>query len=138
MRLGNFIAKTKEFKKIKKEAVAGKRQLITGISGSARTAVLAQLLKDRQQPLLVVTDNLGHLEELADDFSNLLPADQVFEFPVEEVLAAEVATSSPNYRLQRVQALNALSSNQPVVVVTSVAGMRRNVVSPAFFTQAIL
>lgn len=138
MRLGNFIAKTKEFKKIKKEAVAGKRQLITGISGSARTAVLAQLLKDRQQPLLVVTDNLGHLEELADDFSNLLPADQVFEFPVEEVLAAEVATSSPNYRLQRVQALNALSSNQPVVVVTSVAGMRRNVVSPTFFTQAIL
>lgn len=138
MRLGNFIAKTKEFKKISKEAVPGKRQLITGISGSARTAVLAELLKDRQQPLLVVTDNLGHLEELADDFSNLLPADQVFEFPVEEVLAAEVATSSPNYRLQRVQALNALSSNRPVVVVTSVAGMRRNVVSPAFFAQATL
>ena len=138
MRLGNFIAKTKEFKKISKEAVPGKRQLITGISGSARTAVLAELLRDRQQPLLVVTDNLGHLEELADDFSNLLPADQVFEFPVEEVLAAEVATSSPNYRLQRVQALNALSSNRPVVVVTSVAGMRRNVVSPAFFAQATL
>lgn len=138
MRLGNFIAKTKEFKKISKEAVPGKRQLITGISGSARTAVLAELLKDRQQPLLVVTDNLGHLEELADDFSNLLPADQVFEFPVEEVLAAEVATSSPNYRLQRVQALNALSNNRPVVVVTSVAGMRRNVVSPAFFVQATL
>lgn len=138
MRLENFVEKTKEFKQVSSQAKPKNRQLITGISGSARTILLASLLKDHRQPLLVVTDNLGHMEELADDLRGLLPASQVFEFPVEEVLAAEVATSSPNYRLQRVMALNALNSQQPVVVVTPISGLRRNVVSPDFFAQATL
>lgn len=115
-----------------------KRQLVTGISGSARTLLLASIKEQAKQPILVVTDNLTHMQELADDLENILPADQVYQFPVEEVLAAEVATSSPNYRLQRVQALAALQQEQPVIVVTSAAGLRRNVVSPTFFSQATL
>lgn len=114
------------------------RQLITGISGSARTLLLAGVREKFDHPLLVVTDSLTHMQDLAADLENLLPAGTVFQFPVEEVLAAEVATSSPNYRLQRVQALSALTSERPVIVVASAAGMRRNIVSPDFFTKATL
>ena len=138
MRLTNFIEKSPEFKRLLQQRQAAKRQLVTGISGSARTMLLAGMIEQSQQPVLAVVDSLTQLEELADDLSNLLGANQVYQFPVEEVLAAEVATSSPNYRLQRVQALNALNSQRPVVVVTSVAGLRRNVVAPAFFAQATL
>src|SRR5699024_12160717 len=69
---------------------------------------------------------------------NLLPANRVYQFPVEEVLAAEVATSSPNYRLQRVLALNALINKEPAVVVASAAGLRRNIISPEYFAQSSL
>ena len=138
MRLTNFIEKTSEFKQIIKDWQPGKRQLVTGPSGSARTLLLASLVQERQEPLLVVTDSLSRMAELADDLGNLLEPDQVYQFPVEEILAAEVATSSPNYRLQRVQALNALTSQRPVVVVTAVSGLRRNVVAPDFFAQATL
>lgn len=138
MRLTNFIEKSPEFKQLLQQRQAAKRQLVTGISGSARTMLLAGMVEQSQQPVLAVVDSLTQLEELADDLGNLLGANQVYQFPVEEVLAAEVATSSPNYRLQRVQALNVLNSQRPVVVVTSVAGLRRNVVAPAFFAQATL
>src|SRR5699024_6751089 len=75
---------------------------------------------------------------LAADLENLLPEEEIYQFPVEEVLAAEVATSSPNYRLQRVQALNALLNNKPAIVIASPAGLRRNIVATELLKQAQL
>lgn len=138
VQLADFIEKTPAFKKIISQLKPTTRQLITGISGSARALLLAALQDKRSHPLLVVTDNMAHMQELADDLGGLVDADRVLQFPVEEVLAAEVATSSPNYRLQRVQSLAALAKQDNVIVVTTTAGLRRNVVSPQFFTQATL
>ncbi|WP_267202147.1 transcription-repair coupling factor [Limosilactobacillus kribbianus] len=130
--------KVPAFSIITKTLTPKKHQLVTGIAGSARTLLLAALLKKTQRPILAVTDSLTHMQELADDLGNLLADEQVYQFPVEEVLAAEVATSSPNYRLQRVQALNALEQKANAIVVTSAAGLRRNIVSPQFFREATL
>ena len=138
VQLADFIEKTPAFKKIISQLKPTTRQLITGISGSARALLLAALQDKRSHPLLVVTDNMAHMQELADDLGGLVDADRVLQFPVEEVLAAEVATSSPNYRLQRVQSLAALAKQDNAIVVTTTAGLRRNVVSPQFFTQATL
>lgn len=138
MQLENLIEGTPSFKEIAASIQPKQHQLITGISGSARTVLLSAVHDQLQQPLLAVTDSLAHMEELASDLENLLPDTAVYQFPVEEVLAAEVATSSPNYRLQRVLALNALVNQQPAIVVASTAGLRRNVVSPADFARASL
>ncbi|MCI1974664.1 MAG: transcription-repair coupling factor [Limosilactobacillus sp.] len=136
MELTDFCTRTKEFKQILAAIQEHQRQLITGISGSARTLLLAALHKKLQQPQLVITDSLFHMQELAADLESLLPEEAVYQFPVEEVLAAEVATSSPNYRLQRVQALDALINDRPAIIVASTAGLRRNVVSPELFKRA--
>ncbi|MGN1280241.1 MAG: transcription-repair coupling factor [Limosilactobacillus sp.] len=138
MKLENFIEKTPAFKKVADRLQPATRQLITGISGSARALLLAALQEKQHCPLLVVTDNTAHVQELADDLGGLIGEERVYQFPVEEVLAAEVATSSPNYRLQRVQALAALGRRDDAIVVTAAAGLRRNVVSPRFFAQATL
>ena len=108
VQIENLIEKTPSFKQITADLQPKNHQLITGISGSARTELLSALSKEGQRPILVVTDTISHMQELASDLENLLPANRVYQFPVEEVLAAEVATSSPNYRLQRVLALLAL------------------------------
>lgn len=138
MQIADLIQRTPTFKQIVAAVKPKQHQLITGISGSMRTAILTALKDQLKRPILVVTDSLYRMQELAGDLEALLPATAVYQFPVEEVLAAEVATSSPNYRLQRVLALNALIKQQPAVIVTSTAGLRRNIVAPEVFSQASL
>ena len=92
VQIENLIEKTPSFKQITADLQPKNHQLITGISGSARTELLSALSKEGQRPILVVTDTISHMQELASDLENLLPANHVYQFPVEEVLAAEVAT----------------------------------------------
>ena len=51
------------------------------------------------------------------------------------MLVAEMATSSPEYRAQRVSALTALTSENPVIVITTVAGIRRFLPSVEYWKQ---
>lgn len=138
MRLTALLKETPLFKKIMTAATPGKRELVTGLSGSAQTLFLATALESLQHPILLVVDSLEHMQELAHDLENLLDSDQVFQFPVEESVAMELATSSPNFRLQRVQALNALQTDQPAVIVTATAGLRRKLIAPKDFAKAQL
>ncbi|KRN27874.1 transcription-repair coupling factor [Lactobacillus selangorensis] len=113
-------------------------QLATGLSGSAKTLMLAAVYAQKQQPLLIVENSMFHANQLADDLTGLVSADQIHTFPVEEVLAAEVATSSPEARSSRVDALHFLSSGQPGIVLTSVAGLRRLLPTQAEWEQSQL
>lgn len=138
MQLRDFVASTRYFKEILATIHGGKKQLVTGISGSATTLLLTVLHHQLKHPQLVVVDSLYHLQELAADLENLLPETAVYQFPVEEVLAAEVATSSPNYRLQRVLALNAMLKDKPAIIVASAAGLRRRLIDPRWFARTTL
>lgn len=138
MQITDLIAKTPQFQKVYQGVKPGEHQLLTGVSGSAKTALLATLQNNLKHPQIVVTDNLFHMQDLASDLENLLPASQVFQFPVEESLAMEIATNSPNYRLQRVQAMNALLNDQAAIIVTATGGLRRPLVAPTVFKDARL
>lgn len=138
MKVEDLMSKAPQFSQVLAAINKGERQLVTGISGSARTVFLSALHNELKGPQLVVTDSLFHMQELANDLVNLLPETEVFQFPVEESLALEIATSSPNYRLQRVQALNALISDQPSIIVTATAGLRRPLANVDDFKNANL
>lgn len=102
-----------------------RRNLVTGLVGSAKTLFLQTLFQELKRPLLIVTSNLYRMQELEDDLKNQVEPGTLYTFPVEEVLAAEMATSSPEFKSQRVQALNALASGQAKLILTSVSGLRR-------------
>lgn len=101
------------------------RHLLTGILGSARTLILKNIFQRLKKPMLVVTDTLSHAQELANDLSDVLDDEKVALFPVEELMATEIATSSPDFASQRVQALTALGNSQQKIVVTSTSGLKR-------------
>lgn len=124
MRITDLFSKIPEYRTWQENLTSG-HHLLTGLSGSAKTVMLAELFLSKQQSQVVVTDDLFHAQQLTDDLTNLLDEEQVFLFPVDEMLAEEIATSSPEFKSQRVQALNALLAQQPVVVVTSTAGLSR-------------
>ncbi|ANK58999.1 transcription-repair coupling factor [Loigolactobacillus backii] len=114
------------------------RQLVTGLQDSARTLVLAGLVRAKKQPLLVVTNSSYNASQLVDDLTNLLPDESVQLFPVDEVMAAQVATSSPEYRSERVQALNFLAQGEAGIVVTSLSGMRQYLPPVAIWQQSAI
>lgn len=138
MELENLLEQMPEFTQISNAIKPGNRQLITGISGSARTLLLSALQGKLTSPQIIVTDTLFHMDQVAADLMNRLPEEKVFEFPAEEMIAAEVATSSPDYRLQRVAALHALMQGENCVIVTSTSGMNRLLPEPEVFKQAAL
>lgn len=138
MQFDQILSKSPQFTQIELNLKPKSRQLVTGIGGSARTLLIDNLLKASGKPIVVIVDTLFHADQLTGDLSNLLADDQVFEFPVEEMGAAELATSSPEYKAQRVLALNQLISGEPAVIVTSVSGLKRLLPAPEQFKSAKL
>ncbi|KRK34799.1 transcription-repair coupling factor [Levilactobacillus parabrevis] len=136
MNLEAFMTQTPAYATIRQTLGAGQRQLVTGLNGSAETLFIASLLHEQQRSIVYVTDTLYHAGQLVDDLANLLDENELFEFPVEELLAAEVATSSPEYRSSRIDALRALQSERPVVIVTALSGLRRFLPAPENFAAA--
>lgn len=138
MEIQDFFAKTTGVQQTLKLLKPQKRQLITGLVGSAKTLLLSEFLRQKQVPVLTVSDNLYHAQQLGDDLGNILPEDQIHLFPAEETLAASAATSSPIYRGQRTEFLNALLHKQPGIYVTSVSGLRRFLPGTDVMEKAVL
>ncbi len=100
-------------------------QLITGLSGSARTLVIAAILEQKQKPIVVIAHNLFHANQLMEDFSGMVDEDQLHIFPVDEMVYAEMAIASPEARSERIAAMNFLLSGKPGIVLVPVAGVRK-------------
>lgn len=138
MNIQNFFAQSQEVQQVLTATIPNSRQLVTGLVGSAKTLLLSELLSAKEAPILTISDNLYHAQQLTDDLQNILDDAQVHLFPVEETLAASAATSAPIYRGQRTEFLHALIANEPGIYVTSVSGLRRFLPQKKIMQQAVL
>lgn len=129
MNLIDYIKSSSAFQQFKDNLKINGRHLLTGILGSAKTLILKELVSSYSHPLLVVTDTLNHAQELANDLMNVLDSEQVQLYPNEDLIATELATSSPDFQSQRIRALNLLASGQKGIVITSSAGLKRQLPS---------
>ncbi|MFD3448313.1 transcription-repair coupling factor [Microbacteriaceae bacterium 4G12] len=102
-----------------------KEQLISGMAASSRVLLLAALYKKTKRSQLVVTHNLYQAQRVYEDLSSLVGENEVWLYPVNELIASEVGVASPELKAQRIEALNYLVHNQPAIIVTPVAGLRR-------------
>ncbi len=100
-------------------------QLIAGLSGSARTVFLASVYERMKKPMLIVTHNLLQAQKLYDDLIQLVEVDEVFLYPANELIAAEMSIASPELKAQRIEALNYLSSNAGGIIIAPIAGVRK-------------
>ena len=135
MDLSELIGQTDELQTVRQQLMQPGRHLLTGVLGSAKTLILKSLFQQLKKPFLVVTDTLSHAQGLAADLTNVLDEEQVRLFPVEELVATEIATSSPDFQSQRVRALTALSQHKAKIVVTSASGLRRRLAPVEMWNQ---
>lgn len=101
------------------------RQLITGLAGSAKTLVMANGYIQQKKKMMVIVPNLYYANQLVEDLKNLIPTESVHLFPVDEVISAEMAFSSPEARAERVATLNFLITKKTGIIVVPVAGLRK-------------
>lgn len=111
-------------------------QLITGLAGSARTLIISTILEKKKRPVILVTHNLFHAQQLMEDFSDFIAEEKLHLFPVEEMLYAEMAIASPEARTDRVAALNFLLSGEPGIVIVPLAGVRKLLPPKAIWENA--
>lgn len=111
------------------------QQMLTGLTGSAKTLFLAHLLRKTVQSLLVVEPDSYHASQLADDLSQLLPDEQVQVFLLESSIATQIAVSSPESLSQRLKTLDFLQAQKTGIVVTSIAGLEYVLPTPADFAE---
>lgn len=102
-----------------------REQLVAGLSGSARTVLISSIYSTLQRPQLVVTHNLFHAQKLYDDLIELIPEDEVFLYPVNELISSEIGIASPELKSQRIEVLNYWSQFNKGVMIVPVAGLRR-------------
>lgn len=126
----------KDIKKIINGLKSGLReQLVTNLTGSAKTLLAGAVFKETGQTQLIVTNNLLQAQKVSEDLKSVVGEDKVFLYPANELIASEIAVSSPELRSQRLIALNSLMSKKPSVVVTPVSGLIGYLPSPELWSS---
>lgn len=107
-----------------------KEQLVTGLSGSARTLFLSAIYEKTKKSIIIITHNLLQAQKLYDDLNHIIGEEDVFLYPANELIGAEISVASPELRAQRIEVLNRLCSQKKGITIIPIAGMRRMVPSP--------
>lgn len=113
-----------------------KEQLISGLAGSSRQVMIAALVQELDQPLVVLTHNMFAAQKITEDLIECLTSDQVILFPAQELLAAEMIAQSPEMLAQRIDALTRLAAGFRGVLVVPYAGFRKILPPKDMFTEA--
>ena len=85
-----------------------REQLVTGLSGSARSLFLASVYGKTKKPILIVTHNLLQAQKMFDDLVQIIGDEDVFLYPANELIGAEISVASPELKAQRIEVLNNL------------------------------
>ncbi len=110
-------------------------QLVAGLSGSSRSAYIACIYKKHRHPTVVVTHNLFQAQKLYEDLIQFVSDDEVFLYPANELIAAEMSIASPELRAQRIEVLNQLAREQQGIYIVPVAGLKKVVPPKELWNQ---
>ncbi|WP_017729503.1 transcription-repair coupling factor [Halalkalibacterium ligniniphilum] len=124
--LQNYFRASDEIKAISTGLEANiSEQLVSGLTGSARTLMMATLYRESKRPQLVITHNLYQAQKLYDDLVELVDPDHVYLYPVNDLISSEIAIASPEMKAQRLDVLNRLVAGFHGIVIVPLAGVRR-------------
>ncbi len=102
-----------------------REQLVAGLSGSSRAMLISSFYKQTKQSVMVVTYNLLQAQKLYEDLTNFVSEEDVFLYPANELIAAELSVASPELKAQRIEALNHWAKDKQGIVVVPMGGFRK-------------
>lgn len=102
-----------------------KEQMIAGLSGASRSLMISLLKESLDRPVLLVTHQLIQAQQLYEDMQELTEEGQVQLYPVNELIASEIAIASPELRSQRIEALSNWLKQDKGILIVPVAALKR-------------
>lgn len=103
-----------------------KAQVSIAASRPLRPFLIAELFKDLEKPILVITENQEKAQRLTGDLVTLLP-DEVFFLPDWEILPHERISPGKEIASERLQILHYLKVGRPILTISAVQTVMRRV-----------
>lgn len=129
--------RTKEYANLARGLQTGRhQQQVFGLAGAQRNLLMAALAREVCPTVLVLTPGEAEAGQISDDLTALLPGAQVEHFPVSELLPYQVLAHGKDILARRLQILEGLVKNRPMVVVASVEAVLRRLCPPGVFAAA--
>jgi transcription-repair coupling factor (superfamily II helicase) len=126
------------FQRVKEKIESGgKTSLLSGLSGSGRSLLLAYLFGELDRTILILTSDPEELTKITEDLSSFLGEEKVFHFPAWGTLPYDFVFPSSEAIGARLLALYHLSFEKKVVVA-SIRGAMEKTLSPDDFLKNCL
>src|SRR5690625_306284 len=100
-------------------------QLISGLTGTARNLFVTTIDQAHPRRKLIVTHQLIHAQQLYEDMIEFSDNPDIYLYPVNELIAAEMAIASPEMRAQRINALTKWLQNDTGILIAPIAALKR-------------
>lgn len=135
--LHQFLQQQEDIKSILDGISTGiQEQLISGLTGSARGLFISALDQEQQQKKkLIITHQLIHAQQLYDDLIELSDNPEVYLYPVNELIAVEMAVASPESRVMRIKALLNWLESENGILIAPVAALKRMLPPEEYWQQ---
>lgn len=101
------------------------QQLVSGLSGGAKSLWIADLYRQGSGTVVAVTHNLYQGQKLYNDLLELIDSEELYIYPVNELIVSDFAVASPELLAQRVEVLNHLAQGGKCLIVVPVAGLKK-------------
>jgi transcription-repair coupling factor (superfamily II helicase) len=120
----DYINKDKRYQELNE--VFGKDNiLVTGLSAAAKATIIAEKYLESEQQLLVVTNNLYQADKLEADILQFVDANDVYKYPMQDIMTEEFSTQSPQFMSERIRTLTALSQNERGLFIVPLNGLKK-------------
>lgn len=103
-------------------------QLNNASSNVSKLLVASHFLKTGEN-IVVVYPNIFYANRAYEDYIELIGADKISFFPVEEFISSELVSSSNAFRLERMKTIINILNNKPQIIITNTEGLLHNVMS---------
>lgn len=119
-----LLGEDQEFNKIIQAWRRGVReQLLYGLTGSHKTFIEASMIGELGTSAIIVTQQPAQAEQTFADLQAFLPGDQVFYFPIQDIMPYVVDARSQEVTARRLAVLEQLNSGKQCVIVAPIEAL---------------
>lgn len=109
--------------------------LVTGLTPAAKASMIAEMYQSDHRQVVLVTNNLYQADKLEADLLQFVPDDELFKYPVQDIMTEEFSTQSPEFMSERVRTLTALANEQRGLFIVPLNGLKK-LLTPKSLWQA--
>jgi len=110
----------------------------TNSSFHVNKLLVASVFLNTEKTCFYIAPNIYKAQEAYETILNLVGADNVSLFPVDELITTELLASSPTFRLERVNTIKDIIENKRKIIVTHTVGVLRHLLPKKNWQDAIV